>query len=334
MRQLVPELGGTGTSLDVAQEIMYQAFDADSPKRQVALALKAIETCRECADAYVLLAEYADTLVEALDLYQQGVAAGERALGEEGFREYEGHFWGFLETRPYMRARQGLAECLWAAGRREEAVEHYQEMLRLNPNDNQGIRYRLASGLLDLQRHEELERLLREYEDDGSAEWAYTRALLAFRQEGDAARAQQALREAKKTNKHVAAYLTGGKPMPRELPDYISLGGEDEAVGYAAQFLPAWKNTPGATAWLRKTLSPRAHLHIHAVVERQLAADEPNGVVAIAHELEQLGVSRHDVRHEIGAVLAEHMWYMTKEGCPFDEGRYLAELREIVESHR
>ncbi len=81
-------------------------------------------------------------------------------------------------------------------------------------------------------------------------------------------------------------------------------------------------------------MSPLAHLHIHVVVERQLAVDEPEGVLAIARELEQLGVSRHDVRHEIGAVIAEHMWYMTKEGCTFDEGRYLAELRKIVESYR
>jgi len=81
-------------------------------------------------------------------------------------------------------------------------------------------------------------------------------------------------------------------------------------------------------------MSPRVHLQIHAVVERQLAADDPKGVVAIAEELGQLGLSRHDVRHEIGRVITEHMWYMTKENCPFDEGRYLAELRAIVESHR
>ncbi len=81
-------------------------------------------------------------------------------------------------------------------------------------------------------------------------------------------------------------------------------------------------------------MSPQSHLHIHAVVERQLAADEPKGVVAVARELEQLGVPRHDVRHEIGAVIAERMWYMTKEGCLFDEGCYLAELRKVVESHR
>jgi len=116
---------------------------------------------------------------------------------------------------------------------------------------------------------------------------------------------------------------------------------EDAAFLIALRDHPEWRR-----AWQKNDLpdeivgedgqpmSPRAHLQIHAVVERQLAADEPKGVVAIARQLEQLGVSKHDVRHEIGGVLAEHMWYMETEGCPFDEGRYLAELRKVVRSHR
>lgn len=64
-----------------------------------------------------------------------------------------GHFWGLLETRPYLRTRLGLAHALWTAGRRAEAVQHLQDMLRLNPNDNQGVRYTLAR-LLALPRPE------------------------------------------------------------------------------------------------------------------------------------------------------------------------------------
>ncbi len=116
---------------------------------------------------------------------------------------------------------------------------------------------------------------------------------------------------------------------------------EDAALETALRDHPEWRR-----AWEKgelpdemigedgQPMSPHAHLHIHTVVERQLAAEEPKGVVAIARELEQLGVSRHDVRHEIGAVIAEHIWYMTKEECPFDEGRYLVDLRKVVESHR
>jgi tetratricopeptide (TPR) repeat protein len=147
MRELLPGFADDDSEIDDAQQIMYEAFDETSPRRQVALARKALEVSPDCADAYVLLAEYASTPAEQLELYEQGVAAGERALGDDGFQEYEGHFWGFLPTRPYMRAREGLANCLWEAGRREEAAEHCREMLRLNLNDNQGIRYRLAAML-------------------------------------------------------------------------------------------------------------------------------------------------------------------------------------------
>ena len=101
----------------------------------------------DCADAYVLLAEQAKSRKESLQLYEQAVAAGERAIGPDAFTGDVGHFWGLLETRPYMRAREGLAHTLWTLGRREEAAGHLLEMLRLNPGDNQGVRYTLASWL-------------------------------------------------------------------------------------------------------------------------------------------------------------------------------------------
>ena len=63
----------------------------------------------------------------------------------QGFKQYAGHFWGFLETRPYMRARAGLAGTLLKLGDIDGAVGHYRDMLKLNPNDNQGIRYVLAA---------------------------------------------------------------------------------------------------------------------------------------------------------------------------------------------
>lgn len=254
MQQMLFGLGGRGnTPLDEAQQLMYEAFDAEPP-RQVALARKALKISQDCADAYVLLAEHAPTLDEAVNLYQQGVDAGHRAIGPEGFEEYEGHFWGLLETRPYMRARQGLAQCLWEAGRREEAIGHYQEMLRLNPDDNQGIRYLLAAALLDLDRRDDLGRLLALYEEDASAEWTYTTALLAFRQEGDSPRARGLLASANEANEHVPAYLLGNRPMPRELPDYVGFGDENEAVCYASRYLRGWKDTPGAITWLRQML--------------------------------------------------------------------------------
>ena len=172
------------TPLQQAQVVFFQALDEPDPKKRVKLAKQALALSPDCADAYVLLSEQAKTAKEAVGLLEQAVAAGERAIGPAAFRDDVGHFWGLLETRPYMRAREGLAHALWGSGRRDDAVGHLQEMLRLNPNDNQGARYTLASWLADLDRDEELGQLLDRY-DEGSTTWVYTRSLLAFRRGGD-----------------------------------------------------------------------------------------------------------------------------------------------------
>ena len=158
---------GDDAALWQAQELMYEAWDAGAKRERIALAKRALEISDLCADAHVLLAEeVAKTLVEARRHYEAGVAAGERALGAQAFERDAGHFWGLLETRPYMRARAGLAECLWAAGERAAAIGHYRDMLRLNPNDNQGLRHVLTSWLLATGDHGALEDLLAAYDDD------------------------------------------------------------------------------------------------------------------------------------------------------------------------
>jgi tetratricopeptide (TPR) repeat protein len=239
------------TPLRKAQDIIYDAWEITDSKRRAALARKALEISPDCADAYVLLAEEtATSLTEALNLYRQGVEAGERALGKEAFEEDVGHFWGILETRPYMRARAGLAECLWASGKHDEAIDHYKDMLRLNPNDNQGIRDLLLPRLIVSGRDEEAEALFREYEDDGMASWAYARALLDFRKMGDSEISRKSLKAALKNNRHIPSYLLGRKKIPKNLPSYYSPGDENEAVFYAKENFEAWKITPGALDWL------------------------------------------------------------------------------------
>ncbi|MBC8253442.1 MAG: hypothetical protein H8E35_05375 [Ardenticatenia bacterium] len=254
MEGTMAQFGGGFEDPDLqrAQDLMYQAWEESNPARRIILAHEALEICPDCADAYVLLAEEeAGTLGRALEYYQKGVEAGERALGKEYFEEEKaGGFWLLLETRPYMRARRGLANVLWELGRNEEAMIHYQDMLRLNRNDNQGIRYTLLNLLLEMGLNAEARRLLEEYEEDATAEWLYTRALLAFRSGGASQGAESALREALEMNRHVPVYLTGRKRIPLRLPPNIVLGDDSEAASYASAFLGHWRRTPGAVEWL------------------------------------------------------------------------------------
>ena len=128
------------TDLERAQELIYDAWEETNPRKQRKLAENALVICADCADAYVLLGNLAETPDAAARLYQQGMAAGERALGEAYFQEDAGEFWHLLETRGYMRARSGLAEALWYSGKLDEAAAHFRELLRLNPEDTQGNR--------------------------------------------------------------------------------------------------------------------------------------------------------------------------------------------------
>jgi tetratricopeptide (TPR) repeat protein len=239
-------------SLREAQDVIYEAWDARSPEKRMALARQALEISADCADAYNLLAEQAATdLQRARALYREGVQAGKRAIGLEASEQDAGHFWGLLETRPYMRALWGLARCSWELGQRQDAVAHAQELLRLNPNDNQGVRHPLGAWLLELDRLDTVKTLLHRYEDDGFASFPYARALIAFREQGDTRKARALLAEALSANPHVPEFLLGYKEMPVRTPDDVGFGDEREAIAFCADYANVWSRTPGAIEWLR-----------------------------------------------------------------------------------
>ncbi len=247
------------TPLEKAQEIAYRAFDAHG-RRRLQLVRQALEMSGDCADAYVILAEQAGDVAQARDLYAQGVEAGERALGPRTLAENAGRFWGLITTRPYMRARFGLAQCLEELGRREEAIGHYRELLRLNPNDNQGVRYSFLTLLFKSGRDDEAGTLLQQFRDEPSAMWLYGRALWMFRREGDTLAARTNLRRGLGVNRRVPKYLTGKSELPPADPPTYAPGSEEEATICARALADVWQATAGAVAWLRtvaRTKKPR-----------------------------------------------------------------------------
>lgn len=238
-----------------AQDLCFQAFDTHS-RRRVQLARQALQLDPDCADAHVILAEQAGTLEDELEHYRRGMEAAERMLGSAFFAENMGHFWGISATRPYMRARFGLAESLTAIGRVDEGIEHYQELLRFNPNDNQGVRYLLLPKLLAAGRDLDAARLLKEF-DEESANWAYARALLAFRLSGRSAAASRELRGAFRANAHVPELLGSDAPIPQ--PPHYAPGSFEEACVAADELRPAFQATPGALDWIVDAHEQREH---------------------------------------------------------------------------
>ena len=256
MQRLMAKEGGriprsrTQGPAEQAQELIYQAWEAKTDRQAAALARQALEIFPDCADAYNVLAETeARSAEDARTFYQQGVDAGRRSLGEAFFREHTGHFWGMIETRPYMRACQGLADCLWALGRNRDSIAHCESLLELNPDDNQGIRHGLLSRYLVQGDDAGAERLVRRYADDSSAAFLWSRVLLDLRR-GDEVAAKAALLAAMDCNPHVAGFFAGKRKPPATLPESYSPGDRNEAILYIASFAEAWLASSDAMDWL------------------------------------------------------------------------------------
>ena len=155
-----------------------------------------------------------------------------------------------------MRARVGLALTLLKLGDEDGAMSHFRDMLRLNPNDNQGIRYLLAGCLLRRGEDAALKELLASFEGEGRSFWLYTGALLAFREGGEEdKRAVKLARDAWRANEHVPGILAGTKPPVPSTEGYVTMGGPDEATDYVTECGAAWHRTPGAVAWLTNAVA-------------------------------------------------------------------------------
>lgn len=245
---LASSLSTAASPLEQAQDLIDAAHDAGG-RLQLQLIRRALALDPDCADAYLLLAERIPTPAEARPVYEQALAAAERTLGPDAFTDPDRAFWLDMSTRPYMRARYGVADCLLAQGELEAAVSHFRALLELNPGDNQGVRYRLLPTLLLAGRDADAAALLQESAEN-SPHFAYAAVLLALRAE-DRPRARRLLRGALKSNRRVPAYLTGQKELPEMLPSSFAIGSVEEAVLCAHDLLDAWLATPGAVEWLR-----------------------------------------------------------------------------------
>jgi tetratricopeptide (TPR) repeat protein len=235
---------------ETAMDLIYEAWECNSQIKTIKLAEKALKIDKNCADAYNILAEVkAKTPMESLEYYAKGIEVGKISLGDS-FNKFKGHFWGFHETRPFMRSLAGYSEVLWFLNERSKSIEVSQEMLQLNPNDNQGIRYQLIIRLLILNRLLDAEKLYNEYNDDYSTYWLYSRAYLNFSKRSKKPSADKALKEALEFNPYVPLYLFGLKDMPENLPQFVGIGDENEAISYVDTAMELWAKNKKAAIWL------------------------------------------------------------------------------------
>lgn len=183
---------------------------------------------------------------------QKAVKAARKEIGKDWESKYQGVFWKAHETRPIMICLAELARNLRWEDELEEAIEIYEKLMTLNPDDNQGIRYLLAPALLEAGRYLELEELLRKYGSESHAFLLYTRALWLFTRDGVTRQADEALLRAFKRNPHVPIFLSDIIEMPEEIPETMGIGDENEAIAYVLDNGYLWEAP--ATKWMADVL--------------------------------------------------------------------------------
>ncbi|GAB3794166.1 tetratricopeptide repeat protein [Virgibacillus kimchii] len=191
-------------------------------------------------DAFLLLANDAKSFREYHHLIHQAIIAGKKDLGEEFFRENKGYFWGLPETRPFMRAKAAYGSVLHNMELVEEAASEFEEMLELNPNDNQGIRYTLLLIYMEEEQFKKAKQLMHKYEKDNAAAFKFSQALIHYMTKGMTNKTKTLLKEADKQNPYVKDYLLSKKELPEEQPAYIGIGDDSEAIAYVQEHFHLW----------------------------------------------------------------------------------------------
>ena len=238
------------TIKEQAQDLIFEANELPDEKGYP-LALKALHMDPDCIAAYDYLGTLEAIPETAILYYKHGIEIGKRIFAKTHFKEGIGNFWMINETRPFMSCMQAYADCLKNMGRFHDAVSVYEEMIRLNPNDNQGIRDQLLLYLIRINEFNKFRKYDKLYKDDLGAFSSFNRALFAFKTLGSSANSNELLQKAIESNKYVIPRLLT-KKISDEFPEVYGIGDENEAIYYCFFAHQIWHETFGAIDWIKR----------------------------------------------------------------------------------
>ena len=122
---------------------------------------------------------------------------------------------------------------------------------------NQGVRFLLLSALITLDEPDKFRKYDKMYADDNlSASLLYSRALFAFKTEGDSANARKLLQKAFEKNPNVVPKMLDmlDDNYKFENVEHYSLGSPEEAIIYLNYAIFAWQRIEGAIEWSVDTI--------------------------------------------------------------------------------
>ncbi|HOO56268.1 MAG TPA: tetratricopeptide repeat protein [bacterium] len=223
---------------------------------------RALEICPSLTDIHVhigILFFKRHWLKLAKDCFAKGIELWKQESGVPA----DGDGWVFETNRPYMRALHNLGLTYEKMKKWENALECYLELLRLNPLDHQGIRYLIGHVYHQLGDFDNAVKRYQEASDWPDGAW---NLVYLFFQEGMLDKAVKAVLQAIPVNKYVLTEILYPGHEFREITEFISLGGKDQAAAYRRQYWMIWSKDSKYIDFLRKINSTP---EVRAMLEKE-----------------------------------------------------------------
>lgn len=219
------------TNEDLSDEYLEKAQKAKTPNTRIKHLKKALELNPRNVDAAMSIAflENSDNPIKVLEAYDKVIETEKQYLKKDDyFKQDMGDFWLVFETRPYMRALRERMAFLLEVDRTTDAIKQGEEILRLNTNDNQGVRYKLMALYAQQENLKSSLFLLKKYKNEDSVGLMLPIAICCYRL-GKYEECDEYLMKAYQRNKHLFKVLLNPEYETMDI-SYYSPGKESEVV--------------------------------------------------------------------------------------------------------
>ncbi len=247
-------------------EPIFRKFDRALDAMDAGLPVTATQQIQEIAcehpdfiDAYAHLGLFLmeeGEYKKAYIILDKGLANIQPILPKNFFAICPQLIWGILDNRPFLRCYANLGHCYLALNRMDLARDIFENLIMMNPNDNQGIRNLLIGCYFSKNEISTVLDLCNKYPKDILPATMYGKVLCLY-QLGEIKAAEEQLRIAMGFAPKVAQELvraTHKKPKNCDKYPGIVIGSEEEAYEYWLTHGKYWKNAKGAINFLKQYL--------------------------------------------------------------------------------
>ena len=231
------EIEYENTPLDDAYDLLQKAEEANNEKEAIRLAKKAYEKSPRCLDALLFQCELEENGIKRMKLLEEGLEKEKNSLKEEAYFDKEniGHFYLIFETRPYIRGLTKKVQYLLEDGKLRQAERVCKEVLRLNENDNLGVRYLLMAIYATLEEEKEMLKLYKKYPEE-DVEMLFPLFALYYKI-GNDKKAEEYLKKLDKCNKNFVKYYNDTIQENEEMElGYYARGDSSEIFMYMEHY--------------------------------------------------------------------------------------------------